>query len=211
MGPIVAGACLTHRRSAKAKGRAVASHSATATPWWPSAPLRLARAGSSTMPPRPLRQERDLRSADQMWPADRPPATFRFLHRDSRCRLFPPRRDFSVNSMPRNMAVPAASLSSRIRRGARDKVGPAGTRRERGRSGDERRDGQCRPHEGNPIPNAKRDGSMPRLVLRLLQPLGCCNGTAPRGLCRSPLSLSSLWYAASLAQPSVTMARRPLK
>ena len=77
------------------------------------------------MPPRPLRREEDLRSADQMWPADRPPATFRFLHRDSRCRLFPPRRDFSANSMRRDMAAPAASLSSRIDRGGRDKIGPA--------------------------------------------------------------------------------------
>lgn len=29
---------------------------------------------------------------------------------------------------------------------------------------------------------------MPTLMLRLLQPLGCCNGTEPRGLRRSPLS-----------------------
>ena len=75
------------------------------------------------MPPRPLRREEDLRSADQIWRADRPPATF--LRRESRCRLFLPRRDFSANSMRRDMAAPAASLSSRIDRGGRDKIGPA--------------------------------------------------------------------------------------
>src|SRR6202040_3064554 len=85
------------------------------------------------------------------------------------------------------------------------------TRGERRRGGDERRDDQRRPHEGKPIPNSKRDGSMPTLMLPLLQPLGCCNGTAPRGLRRSPLSLSSLWYAASHAQPSAATARRPFE
>ena len=34
---VVAGACLAHRRSAKAKGRAVGSHRAAATPWRTSA------------------------------------------------------------------------------------------------------------------------------------------------------------------------------
>jgi hypothetical protein len=125
MGLILAGACPTHRRSAKAKGLAVASHRAAATSSRPSAPLPLVRAGSSTMPPRPLHQEEDLRRADQMWPADRLPATFRFLHRESRCRLFPPRRDFSANSKRRDMAAPAASLSLHIDRGGRDKIGPA--------------------------------------------------------------------------------------
>src|SRR5580700_3839719 len=40
--------CLARKRSEKAKGRAGASPRAPATPWRPSAPLRLARAGSST-------------------------------------------------------------------------------------------------------------------------------------------------------------------
>ena len=61
------------------------------------------------------------------------------------------------------------------------------TRGQRRGSGNERRHGQRRSHEGKPIPC---DGSMPTLMLRLLQPLGCCSGTAPRGLRRSPLSLS---------------------
>jgi hypothetical protein len=34
-------------------------------------------------------------------------------------------RDFSANSTPRDMAAPVASLSSRIHRGERDKIGPA--------------------------------------------------------------------------------------
>src|ERR1700722_16420146 len=56
---------------------------------------------------------------------------------------------------------------------------PSGQRPASRRSGDERRHGQRRSHEGKPIPC---DGSMPTLMLRLLPPLGCCNGTAPRGL-----------------------------
>ena len=188
MGLILAGACLAHKRSAKAKGLAVVPHRAAATPWRPSAPLRHARVGSSTTPPRPLRREEDLRRADQMWPADRLPATFRFLHRDLRCRLFPLGAIF--------LRTPCAEIWPRQRRAQAHALIEADaiklalrTRRgERRRGGDERRDDQCRPHEGKPSPNSKRDGSMPTLMLRLLQPLGCCNGTAPlrqawRGTC----------------------------
>jgi hypothetical protein len=64
------------------------------------------------------------------------------------------------------------------------------TRGERRGGGDERRDDQRRPHEGKPIPNSKRDGSMPTLMQRLLQRLGCCSGAAPHGPRRSPLSLA---------------------
>ena len=142
------------------------------------------------MPPRPLRREEDLWSADQMWRADRPPATFRFLHRDSRCRLFPLGAIFLRTPCPeiwprqRRAQAHAFSEANAIKLALRTTPG------ERRRNGDERRHGQRRSHEGKPIPNSKRDGSMPTLMLRLLQPLGCCSGTAPRGLRRSPLSLS---------------------
>jgi hypothetical protein len=86
--------CLTHKRSEKAKGRAASR--AAATPWRPTAPLRLARAGSCATPLHPPRREERLRPEDQLWRPDRLPAGCRFFCRDSRCR---------------GMAAPAASLS----------------------------------------------------------------------------------------------------
>ena len=162
--------CLARKRSEKAKGRAGASPRAPATPWRPSAPLRLAKAGSSTTRLHLSGREEGLLPEDLGRRADGPPAACRLRRQRSRCRLFPLWRDFSANSMRRGMAAPAASLSSRIHRGERDKIGPVDTARRAQASGDERRDDQRRPHEGKPIPNSKRDGSYLRLRNR------CCKG-----------------------------------
>ena len=121
--------CLARKRSEKAKGRAGGSPRAPATPWWPNAPLRLARAGSSTTRLHLSRREDGLRTEDQGRLADGPPAACRLLRQRSRYRLFPLWRDFSANSMRRGMAAPAASLNPRIHRGERDKIGPVDTAR----------------------------------------------------------------------------------
>ena len=47
---------------------------------------------------------------------------------------------------------------------------------------------------------------MPTLTFRLLQPLGLLQRDRASGLRRLSLSLSSLWYAASHAQPSAATA-----
>jgi hypothetical protein len=121
--------CLARKRSEKAKGRAGASPRAPATPSRPSAPLRLARAGSSTTRLHLSRREEGPRPEDQGRRTDGLPVACRLLRPRSRCRLFPLWRDFSANSMRRGMAALAASLSSRIHRGERDKIGPGDTAR----------------------------------------------------------------------------------
>lgn len=119
--------CLARKRSEKAKGRAEASPREAATLRRPSAPQRLARAGSSTTPLHLSRWGEGLRPEDQGRRADGLPAACRLLRRRSRCRLFPLWRDYSANSTRRGMAALAASLTSRIHRGERDKIDPVDT------------------------------------------------------------------------------------
>jgi impB/mucB/samB family len=151
------------------RGVVAEAQRASATRWRPSAPLRLAIAESCATPRHLPRREgvcsqrirRDRRTVLRR--------RFDFFTEIRGVDCFPVGAIFLRTPCPeiwprqRRTLAHAFSEANAVKLALRTRSG------ERGRSGDERRDGQRRPHVGNPIPNAKRDRPMPTLTSGLLQ------------------------------------------